>query len=127
VLRGASRTAGVTLVEVSVAILVAAGLLMASAAAFSSSLSGVTQAEKLSGGALFLETSLEDLTAQPFENLLALNGTRLYQGQTAAGSRYAIDVVVFPAEVNLLQVSATLVELSTGREAGRVTTLRSGR
>lgn len=124
---GASTESGLTLVEISVAIVVASALLLASAGAFSSSLSAVSQAERTQTGALFLETTMEDVSAQPYENLLALHGNRVFSNTNADDSAHIVELSVFQAQVGLLQLSASLIDTRTDLEIGRVTMLRSTR
>lgn len=123
--RGGRR--GLTLIEVVISILIVATLLLASTAALSTSLMGVDQAKRVSDAAVFMETVMEDLSAQPYDNLLALNGDQVFSGTDAADSQHVIDLSVFPAEVDLLQIRAAITDLRTHREVGSVTSFRSRR
>ena len=117
--------AGFTVLEVTIALAITATLLLASAASFLSSIAAVNSAGRTSRGAVFAQTVMEDLAAQPYENLLAFNGNRIYDQATAGASRYAVDLTVFTTTVNLIQVRAALTDLRTGRELVRVSTLRT--
>ena len=101
--------------------------LLASTAAFASSLRAVETARRLDQGTLFLETILEDLSAQPYANLLALNGNQFFNEATLANSPFTVDLTVFLAQVDLLQVEALLTDTRSNRVVGRVTVLRSRR
>lgn len=122
--RGRSRV-GLTLLEVTLAMAVVSVVLLGAAAAFSGNLRAVDQATRMTSGTVLLETVLEDLSAQSFEATLALNGNQFFDGPDAASSEFGVDLTVFQAEVDLLQIRAVLTDLQTGREVGRVTTLRS--
>ncbi len=120
-----AKNSGMTLLEVSLSMSIVAVVLLGTAAAFSSNLFVVDQAKRMTGGTLLLETVMEDLSAQNFGNLLVMNGNQFFDGADAASSEYSVDLTVFQAQVNLLQVNAVLTDLRTGREVGRVTSLRS--
>ena len=119
--------AGITVIEISICLVIVATVLLATARAFSESLGAVGQARDTTSAAIFLETTLEDVTTQPYDNLLSLNGNRLFDRTDAGDSRFAIDLSVFLAEVDLIQMRAALVDLRTGGEIGRATTFRSRR
>ena len=107
--------------------MIVATVLLAAARAFSSSLGAVGQARDTTNAAIFLEPTLEDVTTQPYDNLLSLNGNRLFDGTDAGDSQFAIDRAVFLTEVDLVQMRAVVGDLRTGDEIGRATTLRSRR
>ena len=119
--------AGLTLIEISLSIVVATTVLLGAARAFSASLSAVGQAKDTTDAALFLESVLEDIAAQPYDNLLPLNGDRVFNRTDADDSRFAVDVTVFPSAIDLLQLRAVVSDLRTNREVGRVTTFRCRR
>lgn len=106
---------------------IVAVLLLATAATFSSSIFTANQAREITDGAIFLETAMEDLSAQPYVNLLALHGNVIYDGEHEDDSQYALELSVFQQEVDLIQIVAQLTLLQSGRGAGKVTTLRSRR
>ena len=116
-----------TLIEVVIAMSVTATLLMASAAAFSQTLIATDQAKRMTDAAIFLETTMEDISAQAYGNLLALNGNTIFERTDAADSRYAANVTVFLAELNLIQIQTVVTDLRTGEPVGRLTALRSRR
>lgn len=116
-----------TVLEVTIAMTIVAGLLMASTTAFLSSIQGVHNAQKASRGSVFLRTVMEDVAAQSYADLPSLNGDRVYDQATQAGSSYAVDLTVFLASVDMQQVQAELRDLRTNRVLGRVVTLRSRR
>jgi len=110
---------------VTIALAITASVLLASAASFLASIAAVSSAERTSRGAVFAQTVMEDLAAQPYENLLTFNGNRIYDEATAGASRYAVDLTVFTTTVNLIQIRAAVTDLKTGRELTRLSTLRT--
>ena len=118
---------GLTVVELTISMMIVVTFLMATAGAFSTSMKTTEQARRTTSAAVFLETTMEDLSAQPYENLLALNGNQIFDVTDATDSNYRIDLTVFLAEVNLLQVRAVVTDLRRGREIGRLTSLRANR
>ena len=121
------RARGLTLIEVMIAMMVASTVLISSAYAFSASMRAVQQARKMTQAAAFLETVMENVASQPYANLAALNGNQLFDHTNAVDSQYSVTLAVFANQVNLMQVRATLVDVSTNREIARLTTLRSNR
>jgi hypothetical protein len=113
--------------EVTIAFTIVCTVLMASAGAFTSGLVAVRGAQARSRGTVFMETVMEDLSAQPYDSLLAFNGNRIYDAPTIARSNCSVDLSVFLAAVDLLQVEAILKDVRTGREIGRLSTLRTRR
>ena len=126
-LRRKGSRAGLSALEVTIAMTIVSTILLASAKAFSTNFTAVNTAQSMTRGAVFLETVMEDLSVQPYENLAAFNGNRIYDGATAQRSSYAVDLTVFLAAVDLQQVQAVLTDLRTNREIARLTTLRSRR
>jgi prepilin-type N-terminal cleavage/methylation domain-containing protein len=118
-------SAGMTLIEVSLSMAVVAILMLAAVSAFTSNLRAVGSAQTTTRASIFLEATLENLSALGVDELLALNGNRFYDGADAEHSSYAIDVASFTAAVNLVQLQAVLVDLRTERPMGQVTTLRA--
>ena len=118
---------GLTVLEVTIAFTIVCTVLMASAGAFTSSLAAVRSAQTRSKGTVFMDTVMEDLSAQTYDSLLAFNGNKIYDQPTAARSHYSVDLSVFLAAVDLLQVQAVLKDLRTNKEIGRVTSLRTRR
>lgn len=114
------------MLEVALGVFIVAVLLLATTMTLSANLKSTFNAREMTSGALFLETIMEDVTAQPFDNLLTLNGDVYFDVTEADDSRFAVGMTVFPAGVNLVQVRAVLTDLRTGAEVGRVSTLRSG-
>ncbi len=114
-----------TLVEVMIASGVVAVLLMATAAAFSSNIKAVGMARSLTGGGIFLETVHEDLMAQSFNNLLALNGNQVFDGDSPAASQFRVDLDVFLVSPGLIQVRAGMVDLQSGNELARIVFMRA--
>ena len=94
------NNAGLTLIEVSIGMVVAAGVLLFSAVGLSSNLRAVNQAESTTRAAVFLETVMEDIHTQPYDNLLALNGNRLFDNTDATDSWHMVDLTVFLAAVD---------------------------
>lgn len=116
-----------TLIEVSVSIVILGAVLLASASAFSSTLKATGQAHRTQGAAVFLESTMENISAQAYANLLSLDGNQLFENNNAGDSNYSVDLDVWLTAVDLLQVRAVLTDLRTGRVLARVTTLRSRR
>jgi len=97
---------------------------MTATAAFSSNLIATEEAKRLTDGGLFLETVTEDVLAQDFDNLLALNGNQILDGANLASSEYRVDLTVFLAGIDLIQIQAVLTDLQSDHEIGRMGTLR---
>ncbi len=119
--------AGISIVEITIALAIVATVLAGTSGALLANFSAVRTADGLSSGALFLESVLENLSAQDYDDLLTFDGDRLFDGESEARSRYTVDLSVFESEVGLLQIGAVLRERDSGRELGRITTLRSSR
>lgn len=122
-----STLAGVTIVEVTIALAIVTTVLTASAGAFLSNISTARTAQSISRATVFLETVMQDLSAQAYEDLPAFNGDRVFDDATEAASDYSVRLAVFEAGVGLLQVQAVLTDLGTDRELGRLTTFRCAR
>jgi hypothetical protein len=117
----------VTIVEVTLALAIVTTVLTASAGAFMSNLSTARTAQRISRATLFLETVMQDLSAQVYDDLPAFNGNRFFDGASEAASDYSITLAVFAAGIDLLQIQAVLTDLRSDRELGRLTTYRSAR
>lgn len=115
------------MLEVTIAMSVMMTILLASAGAFGSSVNTVNSARRLSRASLFLETVMEDMSAQDYANLLAFNGNRVYDKVTAAASDFEVDLAVTQTAVGLRRVDAILLDRRTNRELGHVATLRADR
>lgn len=109
------------------AIALIGGVLLASASAFSGTLRATSQSARMTQAAVFLESTLENVGAQNYDNLLAFDGNQVFDGLGAGNSEFRVDLSVFLSQVDLIQIQATLTDLDTGRVVGRVTTLRSNR
>lgn len=116
-----------TVLEVAIAIAVVAMILLGSASAFLGTLRGARDARRTSRAGVYLASVMEDLVARSYADLPAQNGTRLFDQGTASRSAFVVDVSVFPAAVDLLQVRAIVRDARSNQELGRVTTLRSDR
>ena len=123
----AARKEGFTLIEVTVGAAVIAVLAMASSAAFLGSVRGVNTARSMGDAAAFLDTTMESVGGVEYGNLLGLDGNVVYDGTGANDSQYAVELSAFLSQVDLIQVSARLVQLQNNRTLGRTTTLRSNR
>lgn len=119
--------AGLSIVEVTIALAIVTTVLSASSGALLTNFAAVRTADGLSSGSLFMETVLEDLSAQPYEDLLTFDGNRVFDQETEERSRFAVTLSIFESEVGLLQISALLTDLRRDRELGRVVTFRSSR
>ena len=124
--RAGSRS-GISIVEVTIALAIVTTVLAGTSGAFLANFTAVRTADGLSSGTLFLETVLEDLSAQPYEDLLSFHGNTIFDQESAERARFGVTLSVFEAEVGLLQISAVLSDLGTDRELGRVVTFRSSR
>lgn len=116
--------AGMTLIEVTLSLAIVAILMLAAVSAFTSNLRAVGSAQTTTRASIFLEGTLENLSALGVDELLALNGNRFYDAVDAEHSSYAIDLEVFTAAINLVQLQAVLVDLRTERALGQITTQR---
>jgi prepilin-type N-terminal cleavage/methylation domain-containing protein len=116
-----------TLIEVSISMAVVAILMLAAVSAFTSNVRAVGGAATTTEASIFLEATLENLSAMGVDELLAMNGNRFFDGVDKEHSSYAIDLTVFTAAVNLVQLEASVVDLRTERAIGQVTTLRARR
>ncbi len=123
---GKSR-AGLTMVEVTITMVIVITFMMSSVHAFSASLIGMQRARRMTEASVFLESVMENVAAQDFENLLALNGNDFFDNNDATDSQFSTRLVVFLAQVDLLQIRATLTDLRTGEQSATLTTLRSRR
>jgi hypothetical protein len=122
-----SSRAGISIVEVTIALAIATTVLSAASVAILSNFSAVRTADGLSSGALFLETVLEDLSAQAYDDLLAFHGNVIFDQENEEHARFSVTLSVFESEVGLLQIGAVLTDLGRDRELGRVVTFRSSR
>lgn len=100
-------------------------LLMATASTFFGNMKSVDQARSLSSATNFLETVREDLLAQPYGNLQAMDGNSFFDNGVALSSRFRADLTVFQAGLGLLQVRISLIDLQNDAEIGRLVTMRS--
>jgi type II secretory pathway pseudopilin PulG len=116
-----------TLLEVTIALALVVMLLVSTSAAFSSSVTAVHRARRVARATLFLETVMEDVKAQAYDDLLALDGSQFFDGPDPATANCSVTLTVFVAQVDLLQVRARLVDTRTGEVIGDVVTLRSDR
>lgn len=118
---------GLTLVEVSVAMVVVVTFMISTAYAFSGTLGGMHRARSLTDATAFLESVMENVAAQGYDNLLAMNGNVFFDGEDEDDSRYSATLTAFQAQVDLIQVRVRLTDLATGQIPATVTTLRSRR
>jgi type II secretory pathway component PulJ len=115
---------GLTLIEVTISMLIVATVLLASAQTFAMSLKATDQAHNTTDAAVYLETAMEDLSAQPFKQVLSLHGETIFDGEDLDSSHYSIGLEVFLVEVDLLQINALVTELATGRVVCRLASQR---
>jgi len=115
------------LLEITIALSVIMTIMIASAGAFGSSLTAVNSAHRTSRATMFLETVMEDLSAQTYDNLLTFNGNRVFDKATLATSDFVVDISTFQAAVGLRRVDAVLTDRRTNRELGRLATIRADR
>ncbi len=115
------------MLEITIAVAMAMTIMLGSAGAFGTSVKAVNEARRTSRGSLFLETVMEDLSAQAYDDLLSFNGNRIYDHGAAAESEFAIDIAVTQSAVSLRRIDAILSDARSGAEIGHVATLRSDR
>lgn len=125
--RRRSARSGLTLLEITIAMAVVLTVLMASAGAFGSSLGAVNSARRTSRASVFLETVMEDLSAQSYDDLLSFNGNKVFDQASSAASEFEVDLTVTQSTVNMRRIDAVLVDKRTNREMGHVATMRSKR
>jgi len=114
-----------SMVELMISLSILLVVLISSAAAFTNSIATGARAERLTEGALFLESVVEDTAAVEFDDLLALNGDRVFDDEEPDSADFAVDLDVFAAGVELLQLRFRLIDLRTDDELGRASTLRA--
>lgn len=115
------------MLEVTIAMSVIMTILLASAGAFGSSIGAVNSARRTSRASLFLETVMEDVSAQSYANLFAFDGNQVYDHATAAVSEFQVGLTVTQAAIGLRRIDAVVTDLRNNREMGRVATLRAER
>ena len=121
------QQAGFTLLEAVLSGSIVAVLLLGAVTAFSSNLMTVEKSKRLTQGALFLGTVLEDIAAQPYSNLLAMNGNQIMDSPNVADSNYSVNLTTFQSGVGIVQVSARLTDLVTNKVLGTTTSIRVDR
>lgn len=115
-----------SLVELVIASGVIAVLLLASAAAMGENVDSTNHSRTLAHGAVFLESVQEDLAALDAAALLAMNGQSVYSNAADWGdARYRVDITVFTAAVELLQIELRLVDQVRGNATASVHTMRA--
>ncbi|MBK7875837.1 MAG: hypothetical protein IPJ77_08805 [Planctomycetes bacterium] len=108
-----------SVLEVAIAIAIVSAILLGSASAFLGAMRGTREARSTSRAGVYLASVMEDLAARPYADLLAMDGAQLYEQGTAARSDYLVDLSVFPAAVDLLQMRAIVRETrAIARSAG---------
>jgi len=123
--RRQTSNAGMSIVEVMIAAGIATVLLMATAATFFGNMKAVGTAKSITSGSIFLESVQENISAQPYANLLALNGNSVFNNGAADGSDFRVDITTFQSGVGLIQIRVALMDLQGNRELGRLVTVRS--
>jgi hypothetical protein len=113
--------------EVTIALLIVSTVLVSLTGAFLTSAQAVHEAKGTSRGTIYLQSVMEDLSAQPYDALLAFNGNRLFDKGTQQLSSWSVDISVFQAGVDLVQLDTTLTDLRTASVITRLCTLRSRR
>jgi hypothetical protein len=114
------------MVEIVIASGIISVLLLASAAAMGENVESTTMSRELVRGAVFLESVEEDLEALSSAEMLAMNGQRVFsRANNWADARYRVEITVFYATVNLLQVELRLVDQVSGRAVAAVHTMRA--
>jgi hypothetical protein len=114
-----------SMVEVMIAAGIACVLLLATAATFFGNMKAVGTAKSITSGGIFLESVQENISAQPYQNLLALNGNSIFDNGGVNGSQFRADITTFQSGIGLIQIRIALLDLQTNRELGRLVTVRS--
>jgi len=125
-----SRTpdeSGTTLIEILLAGAMLAIGLTALAGSIGVNLGTVSKARDMEAATHFMEETLDSLSAQPYDNLLVLNGNTFYSQATAAQSLYRINLTVAQNELDLLTITAQLLDNRTGDALTRIVLYRSRR
>ncbi len=113
------------MVEVMIAAGIATVLLMATAATFLGNMKAVGTAKSITSGSIFLESVQENISAQPYANLLALNGNSVFNNGVPDSSSYRADITTFQSGIGLIQIRVALIDTQNNRELGRLVTVRS--
>ena len=100
-------------------------LLLASAAAMGESVESSNTSRKLVHGAVFLESVQEDLSSLSPAELLAMNGQQVYSNDDWDDAGFRVEITVFYAAVELLQVEMELVDQNVNRTVATVHTMRA--
>lgn len=119
------QDAGVSLVEVLLAMVMVAVGLSAVAGVFGASIKTGVRSKELSESARFLERVMASVNAQSYDALLAMNGNVIYDEADAAQSRFEAELSTKVAGVSLTEVVIVLRDRRDGREQGRIGTYRS--
>ena len=114
---------GLTLLEVAVALLVAAAMLFA----LMRPAPGAPPGKDPSAGTGLVHRVMLDVAGQPYDALATMNGRRILDRDAPQRASWAVDLAVFQAGVDLVQVDATLTELESGQAVAQLCTLRSRR
>ena len=122
-----SRRAGFTVLEVTIALLIVSTVLVSLTSAFLTSAQAVHSAKGTSRGTIFLQSVMEDMSAQPYDSLLGFNGNHVIDSADQQHSNWAVDLAVFQSGVDLVQVDARLTDLRTAHVIAQLSTLRSRR
>lgn len=117
--------AGLSLVELVIAAGIIAVLLLASAAAMGESVESTETSKRLVRGAVFLESVQEDLAALSASELLAMNGQSVHSSEDWNDAAYRVEISVFYAAVELLQVELALVDQNAARVMATVHSMRA--
>jgi len=123
----AHRCRGFTVLEVVIAVLILSLVLVTLTNSFLTKPQVSHTGSETSRPALFLQSVMEDLAKQPYDALPRFNGNRILDQDTQQRSNWSLNLSVFQAGVDLLQVDATLVDLHSSRVLANLSTLRSRR
>lgn len=89
--------AGFTVIEVTIALAILCSTVAVAGGGFLTNLSAVRSAQRTSAGALFLETVMQDLSAQPYDSLLTFDGNSFHDQDTVERSNFRVQLSVFQA------------------------------
>lgn len=125
-----SRTpdeSGTTLIEILLAGAMLAIGLTALAGTIGVNLGAVSKARDMEAATHFVEETLDSLSAQPYDNVLVMNGNTFFSQATAAQSLYRINLTVAQNELDLLTITAQLIDNRSGDPLSRFVIYRSRR
>ena len=89
--------AGFTVIEVTIALAILCSTVAVAGGRFLTNLSAVRSAQRTSAAALYLDTVMQDLSAQPYDSLLTFDGNSFHDQDTVERSNFRVQLSVFQA------------------------------